>query len=228
MNRRVWLIPSVSILLVGLVLAPLAPAQGEAQVEFPVRASLTKLLSLMESCALSNNSHREKSNAVSVFSDLVEQGLYQMEEQGRIKAKVAEEFRNRLLSNLGSFQGGAVSGEEFAREMGILGDKVGEEAPRSVVVILRETALGQALVENSGLLSKRPGNLTPEEVSSLVESVSAKVKAGLPSVGSPPGKGEMGRGGSGSEAGGPSLFQGKWKDPDQRSIMGHEEKKKGK
>ena len=223
MNRNKLLISSVLILLLGFVFTLQFSARGGSEVQFPIQASVNKLFSLTESFAVADNPHPERSSAVAVLGKIIERGLHEAKDEGKIKAEVSKEISSQLMSDLGSFQSGAASGKEFARQIGILGKKVKRVAPQCVVVILEETALGKALIDNSGLLSTRPGNLTDEEVSSLVRSVSANVKAGLPSVASQEGKTKLAAGPE--DEGGASLFQGKWKDPNQNVLRGKEKKK---
>ncbi|MFW6013341.1 MAG: hypothetical protein ACOC82_04140, partial [Candidatus Bipolaricaulota bacterium] len=159
-------------------------------------------------------------------SRIVERGVHHLQKRGEIGSDLARDVNSRLMEKVGSFEAQAMSGAELADEVGILREKVKEKAPQAAVALLEDTALGQAIVDNSRLLGKRPRNLRPEEVSALVKSISTKAREGFPAVGNKESTAVEPESQRHAQDTGASLFQGKWKDPDQRSLLEDGEKKK--
>ncbi len=226
MRKNALFYTAALLLSTALVLSALPVFAGNG-VNLPQQASTRKVFLLMERVSTADVSGEKKKESLSSLTRLLARGLYEMETRGQLNQDFVEKNRKEIFSALADYQAGIVSAKEFIGRVGQVQERVYRTVDVPIVTVTDEMPLGLALLNLPNLISKNPGDLTEKEIGILVDAiVNEAEKSGEELNVTEVESGEI-RGIMTSGRSGEGLLQGKWKDPDQRSIF-EERKEKEK
>ena len=226
MRKNALFYSAALLLSTALVLSALPVFAGNG-VNLPQQASTRKVFLLMERVSTADVSGEKKKESLSSLTRLLARGLYEMETRGQLNQDFVEKNRKEIFSTMADYQAGIVSAKEFIGRVGQVQERVYRTVDVPIVTVTDEMPLGLALLNLPNLISKNPGDLTEKEIGILVDAiVNEAEKSGEELNVTEVESGEI-RGIMTSGRSGEGLLQGKWKDPDQRSIF-EERKEKEK
>ncbi len=226
MRKNALFYSAALLLSTALVLSALPVFAGNG-VNLPQQASTRKVFLLMERVSAANVPGEKKKKSLASLTRLLARGLYEMKTRGQLNQDFVEKNRKEIFSALADYQAGIVSAKEFIGRVGQVQERVYRTVDVPIVTVTDEMPLGLALLNLPNLISKNPGDLTEKEIGILVDAiVNEAEKSGEELNVTEVESGEI-RGIMTSGRSGEGLLQGKWKDPDQRSIF-EERKEKEK
>jgi len=218
MRKRALFYSVAFLVSMALVLAAVPVFAGNG-VNLPQQASTRKVFLLMDRVATADVPGDKKKSGLSLFTRLLARSFYEMETRGQLTQEFVEEARKEVFSGLADYQAGIVSAKQFIGRVGKVQERVYRSVDVPIVTVTEEMTLGLVLLDLPQLMSQNPDELSEKEIGILVDAIvqeSGKSGGKLDVTEVEPGeiRGIMTSGGSGE-----GLLQGKWKDPDQRSIF---------
>jgi len=218
MRKRALFYSVAFLVSMALVLAAVPVFSGNG-INLPQQASTRKVFLLMERVSAANLPGEKKKKSLASLTRLLARGLYEMETRGQLGQDFVEKNRKEVFSALADYQAGIVSAKEFIGRVGKVQERVYRSVDVPIVTVTEEMPLGLVLLDLPQLTRQNPDELNEKEIGILVDAIvqeSGKSggKLDVTEVERGEIRGIMTSGGSGE-----GLLQGKWKDPDQRSIF---------
>lgn len=217
--RKSALFYSVTLLVSLALVLTFLPVFAGNGVKLPQQASTRKVFLLMERVSTAKVSAEKKKKSLASLTRLLARGLYEMKTRGQLNQEFVEKARQEVFSALADYQAGIVSAKGFIGRVGEVQERVYKSVDVPIVTVTEEMPLGLVLLDLPQLTRKNPDELNEKEIGILVDAiVKASDKSGGKLDVTDVEPGEI-RGIVTSGRSGEGLLQGKWKDPDQRSIL---------